>query len=1147
MSRVLLVADEHDGHLYALKTAPLADADRSAQLDNEFALSGRLAHPQVPAVLRLGQDDRLGLAWTCMEHIPGEHLQESLATWGVEWMPSLVAQALNVSGFLHRRGIIHGDIKPDNVLVTGPSQGPRPVLRLLDLGLAHRCDEDDVPTGGTPAFMSPALLEGGQATPETDLYALGRAFDAALGGAEPRAALAEQGRAGASVATVLHRLSQPDPDLAFRSADDALSLLLADCGDLIDPADTPACGEAPIVGRESEFEALGQAVAALANDQLGTGLWVLTGDAGIGRSRTLREVGRKASVKRLDVLHLGCVEAAPPLEVVRSIGRRILGENAIPSLLRPDGSAGDRLHPHGLYRELIMALDESALGGRTVVVIDDLQNADEPTLDFLRLFGRIRRRGPMIVAAFRSSDETPRPVLLDDGSAKVLELEALSTDETGELVASLVPEGSSTEGIVSLSGGNPARATLLARTGGTASAEGLVRRFLKARIAALTDKEIDTLRDLALLTRAVPASFIQTLEIVAPETTPLVLDRLAGAGLVERDGDGRVQVVFEALAEELRADETAPEAATRHGRILNAWLQWPVEADRPAEMLVRHALGAGRVAEAMTAGRPAIGRLLDRGSLRAAEGLIELLRPHAQDDLAQELDDALAEVLVRAGRAGCAKKLIERALKECGAEASDRRARMLTHLGRVAESTGELSLALGHLRAAQMLTNRGAAPDVVPRMLERLGAVHFRLGQLDDARSAWDAGIEVCEPENRDLGVVSDLWNDLGVLDTRTNHRAQARERHLRALEIRRAAGDLDGQARSFTNLANLASKDGEYRRASKLYRESLRLKRQVGTLSAQAVTLSNIAQLDSARGEYGEAMARLEESLVLRVRTGDRIGEAETRLRLGLLRLEKGDLTTARRELTKTRALLVETGALGAHEATILAAEAELALDLGRVTQAEALAQHGLDLERDASPARGRLRQLRGRARMARHATSSGLADLESAAADLAGGGDELAGAWTHVHLARAAMTSGLFSRAQECVDQAITRATVLGARRLLAEGLVTRSRLEQRLGDLDESAETLTRAAELAEELLVPGTLFRVWAQKGTQAASSGMVIRAAMWWRKCVEQMGETLERLDDADATSRYLDLPERLEVVTSLERLVEEGSDSTVLF
>lgn len=93
----------------------------------------------------------------------------------------LVAQAAAALAYLHGRGVVHGDVKPGNILV--PADGAP--VRLADFGLSRRTGGGGAPTHATPEYVAPELVAGGPPSPAADMYALGVTLFEALCGRSP--------------------------------------------------------------------------------------------------------------------------------------------------------------------------------------------------------------------------------------------------------------------------------------------------------------------------------------------------------------------------------------------------------------------------------------------------------------------------------------------------------------------------------------------------------------------------------------------------------------------------------------------------------------------------------------------------------------------------------------------------------------------------------------------------------------------------------------------------------------------------------------------------------------------------------------------------------------------------------------------------
>jgi predicted Ser/Thr protein kinase len=170
MGEVYRAEDVKLGQQVALKFLPAADAAKLERLYREVRLGRQVSHPNVCRLYDVMEWE--GHHFLSMEYIDGEDLASLLRRIGKLPPDKALDIARDLCAGLaaaHALGIIHRDLKPANVMIDG-----RGTARITDFGLAGLVDDPrHGEISGTPAYMAPEQLSGGEVTARTDLYALG--------------------------------------------------------------------------------------------------------------------------------------------------------------------------------------------------------------------------------------------------------------------------------------------------------------------------------------------------------------------------------------------------------------------------------------------------------------------------------------------------------------------------------------------------------------------------------------------------------------------------------------------------------------------------------------------------------------------------------------------------------------------------------------------------------------------------------------------------------------------------------------------------------------------------------------------------------------------------------------------------------------
>ncbi|MET1010787.1 MAG: serine/threonine-protein kinase [Actinomycetota bacterium] len=216
----------------------------------EARLAARLTHPNVVGVLDTGEQD--GRPFVVMERMSGRTLRDELADGPMppERVRDVGLQVLRALAAAHELGIVHRDVKPGNILDAGVG-----TWKVADFGIAKWVHAEETLTGtgellGSPSYLAPERIDGHQAGPASDLYAVGVLLYEALTGRKPfegddpfaLAAAIREGRyepptaidadADPQIVAVIERAMRRDPPDRYESAETMAAALLGDESDV---------------------------------------------------------------------------------------------------------------------------------------------------------------------------------------------------------------------------------------------------------------------------------------------------------------------------------------------------------------------------------------------------------------------------------------------------------------------------------------------------------------------------------------------------------------------------------------------------------------------------------------------------------------------------------------------------------------------------------------------------------------------------------------------------------------------------------------------------------------------------------------------------------------------------------------------------
>jgi eukaryotic-like serine/threonine-protein kinase len=230
MSRVFVATELALGRRVVVKVLPpdLAAGVNVERFRREIQLAAQLQHPHIVPLLAAGDD--AGLLWFSMPYIDGESLRGTLTRQqrlSARDVVRILHDVVDALAYAHSRGVVHRDIKPDNILTSGMH------ALVTDFGVAKALSaaspvQGGTTTGmaiGTPAYMAPEQLAADPAADHrVDLYAVGLLAYELLTGKAPFSGSSPQ----ATLAAQLTQVPEP-PHRSFSDIPEPLSVLIMHC------------------------------------------------------------------------------------------------------------------------------------------------------------------------------------------------------------------------------------------------------------------------------------------------------------------------------------------------------------------------------------------------------------------------------------------------------------------------------------------------------------------------------------------------------------------------------------------------------------------------------------------------------------------------------------------------------------------------------------------------------------------------------------------------------------------------------------------------------------------------------------------------------------------------------------------------------
>jgi Nif-specific regulatory protein len=924
----------------------------------EFALLSRLEHPSIVKIYDYGQIES-GQPYFVMEYVEGPHFDAAL----VKKLPlkdlySILVDICLGLEYLHEYGLIHQDIKPDNILLSVSSSLPIQA-KLSDFGLAAVIGSGDArQLSGTLEYFSPEAIRGAQLDRRADLYSLGVTLYEVLTGKnpfrskDPRQILKKHletkpdslktmdDRIPAALENIVFRLLEKDPLDRFPAAASVVAALREQAGYTLSKEQQKVSGLLPpsrFVGRDRE---LGRLKEWSRQAQSGKPVVVfLQGKHGIGKTRLLKEFTIHCQLEGTAVLGESWLNRFFPVRDKQGRG------------IRPD--SGDYQNWELICRQI------SQFSCAPVLIIEDLETADPRLLDFLEyLFQRLSRHSVFICCSY----DAARLGAADSarlgsfkrgqrkGSVHSLTLRPLSRKAVTEILRSRLRLLRDLEELADVvyrsSGGNPCHVdtivsalvdqnVLYYRTGSWL----LQRERLEAvdfpRILGdidrpRTGKISRAVKDVLKAAAVFGDSFRP--ENISPLVStggPMLYQRLAEAlragWLVRKRPPGEPEALYSfshsGLRESLYGSISSGIRAGWHRRLARQLEKEP-KGGRDHTALAEHfrrgqvwgkaayyALLAAR--QAMDSSRPETALSLFSQALAAGE---KLQKPPAVTDILEGRGDACALT----GRYSEALQAYNRALSRLGKRGSRRRLEIMLKKAVLFRRQSRYDEALATLDEGLDLAGSSGLRLQRARLLAEKGWAQRMKAEYQAAEETLSQALNLLRWQ-KDRADTARVFNSLGVVTWTLGRYQESQAYYERSLKIYQELGDQDRIAALLDNLGLAHLAQGHLERAIEHFQESLHLRKTTADVFHEAKACHNLAMALAEAGQWEEAISFYQQSRVIKERIGDLDGLALTLNNVGIIYMHQGLWEEARR--SQEQALEIRTrlkdryGLAGSHD----------------------------------------------------------------------------------------------------------------------------------------------------------------------------------------------------------------------------------------
>jgi serine/threonine protein kinase/tetratricopeptide (TPR) repeat protein len=889
----------HDGKLdrdIALKVLPpglLSDEAARKRFRNEALALAKLNHPCIGTVHDFGSEE--GLDFLVMELVQGVPLSRKLQDGPLDEAQTrrLGAQLAEGLAAAHAQGVIHRDLKPDNLHVT-----PDGRLKILDFGLAKlfhaeaeidqtQSMDDTRSVSGTLPYMSPEQLRADAVDARADIYGAGavlyemataqrpfpetqptRLIDAILH-SSPKALSTRGSTASVALESIIFKALEKEPAQRYQSARELLVAL--ESGSIAVPVPAPS----PVSRHRWRIAAaISLALLLLAGAAIGLNMGKL-------RDRLSARISPGSSAPPPKVSTIPVRRSVAVLGFKNTSGRADAAwlSTGLSEMLTTELGTGERLRT---------IAEENVARAKLDLSLSDADSLAKDTLTRVR-----NNLGTDYVVLGSFVD------LGKEAGGQVRVDMRLQDARTGETI-----------GIVSETGKESELFDLVTRAGSDLRSE--------LGIGNISDAEAGSVR--AAISTSTDASRLyaqglEKLRLFDAQGARDLLEQAVGADSKYALAHSALSAAWSAMGYDAKAAEEAKKASDLsaglpreerlaiEGRYYETTRNWPkaIEVYKTLWNFEPDNLDYGlRLAQVQTFGSQA------KDALATVDTLRTLPSPAADDP---RID--LAEEAAARGQSDFKREVA--AAQHATEKGQKLGARLLVARAQLAQGRAYYSLGdYPHFQAATEAARRTYAEtgdrSGEASALHNLGLGMYDHGDQAGARKLQEESLDTC-CKIGNKRCMADAFNSIGIALKDQADFEGARKAYEEMIAIHRETGDRIGEAVGVNNTAVLLYEQGKFAAAKKKYEESLAITREIGEKRGIARALTNLGILLHEQGQLVESRKLHEQSLAMRREIGDKSGIALALNNLSSTLFDVGDLAATQKALDEQTPMFQQAG----------------------------------------------------------------------------------------------------------------------------------------------------------------------------------------------------------------------------------------------